>query len=251
MVERGFVVSGNRLSGARHAEPASLAGRRERRARRDRYCARGALPSGRGRGHKPRSSPGCGAYAPELKLLGVAAAAPATDLATLMRDDLNSVGGKNITAMTLWSWHRVYGAAIDNVVDPRALPAIDRLAQECIEDPFDLIVRQRTERPLEQYFLTLKDPTGTEPWRSLLKQNSASVRSPGIPVFLAQGDQRQDYPARGDQGLSRQAVQGGQQGQDGHAARHRPRPCRASKHDGGGELADGSVCSQATCKRLP
>ena len=53
-------------------------------------------------------------YAPELTLLGVAAAAPATDLVTLMNDDINSVGGKNITAMTLWSWHRVYDAPIDN-----------------------------------------------------------------------------------------------------------------------------------------
>jgi pimeloyl-ACP methyl ester carboxylesterase len=127
------------------------------------------------------------AYAPELRLLGVAAAAPATDLATLMSDDINSVGGKNITAMTLWSWHRVYGAAIDNVVDPRAMPAIDRLAQECIEGPFDLIVRQRSERPLEQYFLTVQDPTRAEPWRSLLEQNSTGVLSPEIPIFLAQG----------------------------------------------------------------
>ena len=43
-------------------------------------------------------------YAPELQLVGVAAAAPATDLATLMTDDLNSVGGRNLTAMTMWSW---------------------------------------------------------------------------------------------------------------------------------------------------
>ncbi len=126
-------------------------------------------------------------YAPELKLLGVAAAAPATDLAKLMSDDINSIGGKNITAMTLWSWHRVYGAAIDNVVDPRAMPAIDRLAQECIEGPFDLIVRQRTGRPLEQYFLMVQDPTKAEPWRSLLEQNSTGVLSPEIPIFLAQG----------------------------------------------------------------
>ena len=131
------------------------------------------------------------AYAPELRLLGVAAAAPATDLATLMSDDIKSVGGKNITAMTLWSWHRVYGAAIDKVVDPRAMPAIDRLAQECIEGPFDLIVRQRTERPLEQYFLTVQDPTRAEPWRSLLERNSPGALSPGIPVFLAQGTKDQ------------------------------------------------------------
>src|ERR1700678_3734446 len=84
-------------------------------------------------------------YAPELALLGVAAAAPATDLATLMNEDIDSVGGRNITAMTLWSWQRVFHANMDKVVDRRALPAIDQLAKECIEGPFDLKTRQRTE----------------------------------------------------------------------------------------------------------
>jgi Secretory lipase len=42
-------------------------------------------------------------YAPELKLVGVAAAAPATPLVTLMSDDFRTSGGKNLTAMTLWS----------------------------------------------------------------------------------------------------------------------------------------------------
>src|SRR3984885_5314618 len=95
-------------------------------------------------------------YAPELTLLGVAAAAPATDLVTLMNDDLNSVGGKNITAMTLWSWHRVYDASLDKILDSSATPTVDRLAHECIESPFDLVERQRTEQPLEQHFLTTK-----------------------------------------------------------------------------------------------
>jgi len=126
-------------------------------------------------------------YAPDLHLLGVAAAAPATDLATLMSDDINSVGGKNITAMTLWSWHRVYDAALDGVVNPRALPVIDRLARECIEGPFDIFIRQRTERPLQQHFLTVPDPTKAEPWRSLLEKNSAGTLPAGLPVFLAQG----------------------------------------------------------------
>jgi pimeloyl-ACP methyl ester carboxylesterase len=126
-------------------------------------------------------------YAPELTLLGVAAAAPATDLVTLMNDDLGSVGGKNITAMTLWSWHRVYGVPLDNIVDPRAMPTVDRLAQECIEGPFDLLERQRTEKPLEQHFLTVEDPADIEPWHSLLKANSPGPLPANVPVFLAQG----------------------------------------------------------------
>lgn len=126
-------------------------------------------------------------YAPELILLGVAAAAPATDLATLMEDSIDTVGGRNITAMTLWSWHRVYGAPIDEVVDPRAMSAIDRLADECIENPLDLIARQRAGKPLEQYFLTVKAPAKIEPWRSLLEKNTPGVLPPDIPIFLAQG----------------------------------------------------------------
>jgi pimeloyl-ACP methyl ester carboxylesterase len=76
---------------------------------------------------------------------------------------------------------------MDKVVDPRALPAIDQLASECIEGPFDIKTRQRTEQPLEQYFLTTKHPSDVEPWHTLLAQNSPGTLPADIPVFLAQG----------------------------------------------------------------
>ncbi len=126
-------------------------------------------------------------YAPELNLVGVAAAAPASDLAALINDDLDTPGGKNIAAMTLWSWARVYGAPIDNVVVPAAMPVIDRLAKECIESMVDLRERRNTEKPLEQNFLSVSSPTAVEPWRSLLARNSPGPLPPQIPVFLAQG----------------------------------------------------------------
>jgi acetyl esterase/lipase len=143
-------------------------------------------------------------YAPGLDLLGVAAAAPATDLTTLMNDDIDSVGGKNITAMTLWSWQRVFRANIDKLVDPRAMPAIDELAQECIEGPFDIRRRQRTGAPLEKYFLITKHPSDLEPWHTLLAENSPGALPPNVPVFLAQGtddviihpEVTQDYEAK-------------------------------------------------------
>jgi len=200
MIDHGFVVAATDYPGLGTPGPHPyLVGESEARAVIDIVRAARSLPGvGEGKdfavwGHSQGGQAVlfagimANAYAPELRLLGVAAAAPATDLETLMSDDINSIGGKNITAMTLWSWHRVYRAAIDNVVDPRAMPAIDRLARECIEGPFDLIVRQRTERPLEQYFLTVKDPAQAEPWRSLLEQNSPGLLPPAIPIFLAQG----------------------------------------------------------------
>jgi acetyl esterase/lipase len=126
-------------------------------------------------------------YAPELELLGVAAAAPATDLATLMTDDLNTTGGRNLTAMTVWSWSFFYGVAADSVVALAVMPVVDRLAEECIESPFDILARARTAAPLAQEFLTVKNPAEIEPWQSLLSRNSPGELPPTLPVLLAQG----------------------------------------------------------------
>ena len=126
-------------------------------------------------------------YAPELQLAGIAAAAPATDLATLLAADFGTQAGKNPTAMTLWSWSRVFGAPLDRVVSPLAVPVVDTLAQECIETPIDLWRRERTAQPLERAFQTVPDLTAVEPWRSLLADNVPDVLPPGVPVFLSQG----------------------------------------------------------------
>lgn len=126
-------------------------------------------------------------YAPELQLLGVAAAAPATELATLMTDDLNSTGGRNLTAMTVWSWSRVFGAPAESVVAPAAMPTVDRLATECIESVFDIILRDHTSGPLAREFLTVTNPSTIEPWKSLLAKNTPGALPPSIPIFLAQG----------------------------------------------------------------
>jgi len=126
-------------------------------------------------------------YAPELELLGVAAAAPATELVTLMSDDFNSSGGKNLTAMALWSWSRIFNIPLRSVVEPDAVPAVNRLAEQCIESVFDIVVRQNLERPLERSFLTVKNIAETEPWRGIALRNTPGPLPSRVPVFLAQG----------------------------------------------------------------
>jgi acetyl esterase/lipase len=126
-------------------------------------------------------------YAPELQLVGVAAAAPATDLTALMNDDLNTAGGRNLTAMTMWSWARVFNAPINEVVEPVAMPAVTALANQCIEGAFDLYVREKMSAPLAQTFLSVKNPATIEPWKSLLVQNTVGVLPTDIPLFLSQG----------------------------------------------------------------
>jgi len=127
-------------------------------------------------------------YAPELHLMGVAVAAPATDLDALLHDDADTNGGRNVTAMTLWSWQRVYGAPIDQVVAPAAMPAVNALASECIESPYDMLQRHYTQKHLEKQFLSVADLTALEPWRSLLAENIPGTLPPEVPVFVAQGD---------------------------------------------------------------
>jgi acetyl esterase/lipase len=127
-------------------------------------------------------------YAPDLHVVGVAAAAPATELGKLMQDDENSPGGKNLLAMTLWSWSRVYGAPLSTIVDPAAMPEIDRLAGLCLESPIDIRPRKQVGEALQQRFLSVSDPTQVEPWRSLLAENTIGALPPSLPVFLAQGD---------------------------------------------------------------
>ncbi len=127
-------------------------------------------------------------YAPELQLAGIAAAAPATELVTLMADDLTSSGGRNLTAMTLWSWSRVFNTPMDKALEPAAIPVVDILAQECIESVYDLVLRQRTSKPLSDTFLSIANPANVEPWKSLATENTPGVLPNDIPIFIAQGD---------------------------------------------------------------
>jgi acetyl esterase/lipase len=126
-------------------------------------------------------------YAPELDIAGVAAAAPATDLGVLMRDDIATAGGKNLLAMTLWSWSRVFGASLEGIVDPRAIPVVDNLANVCLESPLDILPRRRLGEDLQRRFLLVDDLTRLHPWRELMAQNTVGTLPRRFPVFLAQG----------------------------------------------------------------
>jgi len=126
-------------------------------------------------------------YAPDLDLVGVSAAAPATELGTLMSDDMGTPGGDNLTAMTLWAWAKVFGAPMDKVVTPQAVPVIDRLAGMCIERFFDVFARRGPSRQLARSFLSVDDLPELQPWRSLMEESTPGPLPAGMPVFLAQG----------------------------------------------------------------
>jgi acetyl esterase/lipase len=126
-------------------------------------------------------------YAPELELAGVAAAAPATDLGALMRADIATAGGKNLLAMTLWSWDRVFNAPMRDVIFPDVVSTVDKLANVCLEGIFDIEPRKAVGKLLQKRFLRVDDLTSIEPWRALLAQNTVGPTPLGMPVFIAQG----------------------------------------------------------------
>jgi pimeloyl-ACP methyl ester carboxylesterase len=201
MVERGYIVAATDYPGLGTVGPHPyLVGVSEARAVLDSVrAARGLPQSGGGRrfavwGHSQGGQAAlftgiiAKSYAPDLELVGVAAAAPATELATLMAADLGSSGGRNLTAMTLWSWQRVFDAPMDRVVHAAAIAVVNLLAGECIESIYDLLVRSKTAAPLERVFLSVQNPLELEPWRALAATNTPGALPSSIPVFISQGE---------------------------------------------------------------
>ena len=60
-------------------------------------------------------------YAPDLKLVGVAAATPATYLVELFDADAETATGKELTAMALYSWSALYHHSAASLVEPGAM----------------------------------------------------------------------------------------------------------------------------------
>jgi pimeloyl-ACP methyl ester carboxylesterase len=126
-------------------------------------------------------------YAPDLKLVGVAAAAPATYLIELFDADKSSPAGKELTAMALYSWSDLYRDPASSLVDAPAMPVFEQLAHDCIESVAEFAAIENAEKPLNREPFLKADPTEIEPWKSIMQRNTPGQAPAGAPVFLAQG----------------------------------------------------------------
>jgi acetyl esterase/lipase len=127
-----------------------------------------------------------GAYAPDLKLVGIAAAAPATDLIALFKADRGSTGGDSLTAMALLSWATVYNIHYDTILLRSARRDFDQVSRACIQTIADLVLLEQLAQPLRHRFLKA-DPTKIDPWHELMLTNSPGHNPVSVPVFIAQG----------------------------------------------------------------
>jgi acetyl esterase/lipase len=125
-------------------------------------------------------------YAPELKLAGVAAAAPATYLVDLFEADRHTQSGLTLTSMALLSWSKLYNLPTQGIVDPGAMAAFERVANDCLENLSQMLQLEQDARPLMRDFLKT-DPTRLPQWRMLMDVNTPGQVPAGAPVFIAQG----------------------------------------------------------------
>ena len=147
-------------------------------------------------------------YAPELDLEGVAAAAPAGELAEVFDLDENTVDGIALGGWAMNAFYEVYkGDHTDMDLDQmvtragqRALPRLERLC-DIIPRQYDRIERIAT--PLIGGFYATDDPATVPPWGDLLSENSPGGARAGAPVFLAQDTADQVVPERSTNRLVR------------------------------------------------
>jgi acetyl esterase/lipase len=126
-------------------------------------------------------------YAPELRLVGVAALVPPTDLIANLRGAREPNVKALFTALIASSWHGYYGAPI-NFGRPRTAGIISKFAAKCIT------LDARPNLAAIVGMLTLRadlrnvDLGNVQPWARLAAENNVPIRQPGAPLFVATSD---------------------------------------------------------------
>jgi alpha-beta hydrolase superfamily lysophospholipase len=125
-------------------------------------------------------------YAPELTLVGVAAAAPPTDLKANLTGGSNAAVRAFLTAYAAESWSRVYNLPMTTAVRPATATLIHRIAQNCVSlDGFKLRTKIGMLRLAHQ--LRNVDLAAAPRWGALMAQNSVTPGGLTMPLLIAQG----------------------------------------------------------------
>ena len=128
-------------------------------------------------------------YAPELQLLAVAVAAPATNLGELLNSDIGDVSGVTIASYAFTAFSEVYaatpGTELSTILSPEGAAQAATMADLCLLGQNKELHAIAT--PLVGAFL-IGDPTKIEPWKTLLIENTPGATALPVPLFVAQGE---------------------------------------------------------------
>ena len=125
-------------------------------------------------------------YAPELQLMGAAAAAPPVDLAANLTGNANATVRALSTAYAGASWSEVYDIPLSTITGPTGQDLIRRLAKNCVTlDGF----KTRTKIGLLRLTRQLRgvNLNASPRWAEQMKANSVLPRNFGVPLLVAQG----------------------------------------------------------------
>jgi len=128
-------------------------------------------------------------YAPELTLVGTAAAAPPTDLAENLRRGSNANVRALLTAFAVYSWSQRFAAPLATLVNRANAGVIARLAQNnCIT--LDMKPRIGTALGVlsVRNALRNKDIGAIRPWAGIARDNSVRADAVSGPLMIAQSD---------------------------------------------------------------
>jgi alpha-beta hydrolase superfamily lysophospholipase len=127
-------------------------------------------------------------YAPELQLVGIATAAPASELTEILTLDLPTLEGRVLASMAFVSWSEVVpGAGLEQIARSNAAPAMRAIARGCIETTPQVLAEAVGGLVLGRSYLHAS-PAETQPWRDILASNTPNGSLSGAPLFLAQGE---------------------------------------------------------------
>jgi pimeloyl-ACP methyl ester carboxylesterase len=128
------------------------------------------------------------AYAPELHLLGVAAAAPAGLLVPLFQADKDTLAGAVLGSYAVTSWSDLFGYEESTVVKESLSKRVHAVSEKCVVGGSrlsdielginDLILKGR---------MWSADPATTAPWASQFARNTAAQVPITAPLLLTQG----------------------------------------------------------------
>ncbi len=124
-------------------------------------------------------------YAPDLHLVGIAAAAPPTDLGPELRAP-SSNSGRVLTAYVYATWSRLYHVSMTPPIAPQAVPLVEYAATKCINSVGQYLIASRAGAALKPAFIA-QDPLTTPPWPTLFHENSPGYAPAGAPLLITQG----------------------------------------------------------------
>jgi pimeloyl-ACP methyl ester carboxylesterase len=127
-------------------------------------------------------------YAPELTLLGVAAGAPASQLARVFKGSAGSPFARLVSAYALQTWSQVYPRLrLAQLVAPEALPLVRGMAGICVDE----LTTPRAEALIGASFAAgyLRGaPWQSQPLAGILSANTPRPLPKSIPLLVTQGE---------------------------------------------------------------